>query len=119
RLAQTFGGVVVVMKMHFHFAKPLLAKRRDRGNVRGGVLLNRIEEGVLRRPAISIAVLAGDLWILIQPAFNPALCLRLRCFAISWLKMIGHAKQEMHLLSPSPRGALTTLRNISAKPSIH
>ena len=45
-------GVVVVVQVHLDLAEPVGTQRRQLFQVRGHVLLLRVEEGVLRRPAV-------------------------------------------------------------------
>ena len=68
---EVFGGIVVVMQVDFDLAKAVGAQAGELVEMFLDVLFLRIEEAVLRRAAIRIAMRAGQRAIVAAPAIHP------------------------------------------------
>jgi hypothetical protein len=96
-LAQSCGGVVVVVQVNLDLSEPGTTESSQSIEMFRLVLLEWIEESVLRRPAIAIGETAKKTRILACPAIDPCLRLVRRDVASLRFEVVGEAEEQMNL----------------------
>jgi hypothetical protein len=95
-LAEVFGSVVVVVEMNLYLAKTRTAEGCESIEVVLLVLFGREEKRVSRRPAVAVAEIPEQAWVLTNPRLDPMPRYFARDIVPFWFKMIGHTKEQMH-----------------------
>jgi hypothetical protein len=97
------AGVAVMVQMDFHLPESLLAERRERVEQIGPVVLDGVEERVLRMPPIGIDEVRSYPWKSIDPGFDPTASHIVRHLPVQRLEMISNGEQDIHDTQASTR----------------
>ena len=119
RATQVVRGIAIVVQMHLDFGQAPFDERRELLDVLCVVLLRWIEERVLRLPAVGIAEPVDGPRILVAPARDPPVRLRLRDTAIEWLVVIRDRKHHVGASARAlARRALSALPDQRRQPEL-
>jgi hypothetical protein len=83
------------MEMDLHFTKPAPTEIADRIDVIRLILVNRKEERVFRRSAITVGEVSEKPWVSLRPILNTLRGDRVTWRAPLWLEMIGDAQEHI------------------------
>src|SRR6185437_7547380 len=107
------------MQVNLDFAESLAAQVRQRIEILCFVFLNRIEERMPRRAAVTVAK-AGELArIILDPALNAGAADLHGRPVLPRLIVIGETQQYMHLFTGSRPAPARSLQQIGHEPAIH